>query len=565
MKISCQSCGAKYNIADEKVRGKIVKIACKKCGARIEIDGREAAEQVQDQDETRVYDQAQAPAGGGAETWTVSVDDNDQRESTSAQIAELLQQGVINADTFVWRDGMADWLPIRDVPELASALSNDGSSSGYAASQPPPAQSSRPPEPEAPIAPVAYPAPQIETTQAARLGGSRRGGAVDLFATQAAPEDEDVATSAPSAAAAGGGGGMFGGAGLSEVSSGKPIGARNENSVLFSLSALTASGPSNAPAASVGGDDEKSGLIDIQKLAASAKPGGKGDDRAKLDDIMNLGGGGAFGAALGAPILAPPPATALEASTSGGAAEEKKGGKGMLFVVIGLAAAVVVLVLVLVLKGGGGDDKKEAAKGKDDKSETKKEGDKTDKKDPAVGGDPAAKGTGTDSPPDPGAGGPIGQPGTSSSVKAGGTAVPGKPGGPAVPGTGTAAAASTTTKAGDPPAPGAKPGCKSLEECMGSPKPGGDPPKDPPKAGGAEFDKGAATASLKAVPYKDCGSGGAGKVSVTFSPSGSVSGASVTAGDYDSATKSCIAGRFRGAKVPAFSGDPKSVGWSINL
>ena len=43
MKISCQSCGAKYNIADEKVRGKIVKIACKKCGARIEIDGREAA------------------------------------------------------------------------------------------------------------------------------------------------------------------------------------------------------------------------------------------------------------------------------------------------------------------------------------------------------------------------------------------------------------------------------------------------------------------------------------------------------------------------------------------
>lgn len=570
MKISCQSCGAKYNIADEKVRGKIVKIACKKCGARIEIDGREPAEQAQDQDETRVYDQAQPPAGAGAETWTVSVDDNDQRESTTAQILELLQQGVINADTFVWRDGMADWLPIRDVPELASALSHDGSASGYAASQPPAADpqpayeapAARAPSEHpaaAPLAAPAYPAPQIETAQAARLGGSRRGGAVDLFATQAAPEDEDVATSAPAAGAMGGGG-MFGGAGMEQVSSGKPIGARNENSVLFSLSALTASGPTNNTAASVGGDDEKSGLIDIQKLAAAAKPGAKGDDRAKLDDIMNLGGGGAFGAALGAPILAPPPAAALEASTAPGAAEEKKGGKGMLFAVIGLGLVVVGLVVVLVLRGGGDDKTKEAAKSKDEKSEpSKKEVDK-DKK--APGADPGSAKTG-DTPPDPGAGGPIGQPGTAPSVKGTGAAT----GGTAKPGTAPPAgstAAPAASKTGDAPPPGAKPGCKSLEECMGAPK---DPPKDPPKptGGGAEFDKGAATSSLKAVPYKDCGSGGPGKVSVTFSPSGSVAGASVTAGDYDATTKGCIAGRFRGAKVPAFSGDPKTVGWSINL
>ena len=35
MKISCQSCAAKYTIADEKVVGKIVKIRCKKCSATI--------------------------------------------------------------------------------------------------------------------------------------------------------------------------------------------------------------------------------------------------------------------------------------------------------------------------------------------------------------------------------------------------------------------------------------------------------------------------------------------------------------------------------------------------
>ncbi len=545
MKISCQSCGAKYNIADEKVRGKIVKIACKKCGARIEIDGREPTEQAHDQDETRVYDQAQQPAGGG-EMWTVSVDDNDQREADAAQIAELLAQGVVNGDTFIWRDGMADWLPIRDVPELAGAMG--GGSAAPAASEPPAAGNGHSePAYEAP----AYPSPAIETAQAARLGGSRRGGAVDLFATQTPHEEEEVATSAPA------GGGMFGGGGLgmTPAADGKAIGARNENSVLFSLSALTASGPATAaPAATVGGDDEKSGLIDIQKLAAAAKPGDKRDDRAKLDDIMNLGGGGAFGAALGAPILAPPPAAALE--TSAGGAEEKKGSnKGMLIVVVALVGVVIALVLVLVLKGGPEKDTKAA----DKKTEGVEK--KDDGKDPKVaGGDPTPKSTET--APDPGGGGPIGAPGTSSSVK-GGPAVPGKPGGPPGP-AGTAAPAGSKT--GDvPPPPGAKPGCKTLEECMGPGK--ADPPKkdDPPKAAGAEFDKGAATSSLKAVPYKDCGSGGAGKVSVTFAPSGSVAGASVSSGDYDGPTKTCIQGRFRGAKVPAFSGDPKTVGWSINL
>src|SRR5262245_16099421 len=117
MKISCQSCGAKYNIADEKVRGKIVKIACKKCGARIEIDGREQQEQAGADDDPRVYDQAQAAAAaaGSIDAWTVLVDDNDPREINTAQLVELYSKGVITADTFVWRDGMADWAAIRDV------------------------------------------------------------------------------------------------------------------------------------------------------------------------------------------------------------------------------------------------------------------------------------------------------------------------------------------------------------------------------------------------------------------------------------------------------------------
>ncbi len=39
MKVTCQSCQAKYSIADEKVRGKVAKIRCKKCGTTIIVNG----------------------------------------------------------------------------------------------------------------------------------------------------------------------------------------------------------------------------------------------------------------------------------------------------------------------------------------------------------------------------------------------------------------------------------------------------------------------------------------------------------------------------------------------
>ena len=39
MKIACEACGAKYTIADDKVRGRRVKIRCKGCGTPIVVDG----------------------------------------------------------------------------------------------------------------------------------------------------------------------------------------------------------------------------------------------------------------------------------------------------------------------------------------------------------------------------------------------------------------------------------------------------------------------------------------------------------------------------------------------
>src|SRR5882724_7584949 len=70
MKIQCQSCQAKYTIADEKVLGKVVKIRCKKCSATIVINGNETRP-AEDNVETNVFDYA-AQAN---DPWTVNVAD----------------------------------------------------------------------------------------------------------------------------------------------------------------------------------------------------------------------------------------------------------------------------------------------------------------------------------------------------------------------------------------------------------------------------------------------------------------------------------------------------------
>src|SRR5579883_1916176 len=113
MKISCQSCQAKYTIADEKVLGKVVKIRCKKCSATIVINGNDAPAAAPAGD--NVFDYT---AQGSAEQWTVNVADGDQRTLTSAEIVDLYKSGIVTDETYCWKDGMSDWLPLREIEGL---------------------------------------------------------------------------------------------------------------------------------------------------------------------------------------------------------------------------------------------------------------------------------------------------------------------------------------------------------------------------------------------------------------------------------------------------------------
>jgi hypothetical protein len=55
-------------------------------------------------------------------------------------------------------------------------------------------------------------------------------------------------------------------------------------------------------------------------------------------------------------------------------------------------------------------------------------------------------------------------------------------------------------------------------------------------------------------------------VKITFAPNGSVSSAVVDGGPFPGTpVGGCIAGKFRGAHVPAFGGGPVSVGKSFTI
>jgi GYF domain 2 len=54
--------------------------------------------------------------------WLVGFADDDDRELTTYEVAHALGAGLIDLETLVWRDGMAEWHALADVPELASVV-----------------------------------------------------------------------------------------------------------------------------------------------------------------------------------------------------------------------------------------------------------------------------------------------------------------------------------------------------------------------------------------------------------------------------------------------------------
>ncbi len=368
MKITCQSCQSKYNVADEKVAGKVVKIRCRKCGATIVVNGAAAAIANESPETTDAPPAASAQASS-ADPWHVNLAENDQRTMALSQLVEAYNSGVVTQDTFVWTEGMSDWTPLGEVEAVITALhqhANHGSnesnaSTGVDAAQAPqvarevPSQAFAPstaPAHEAPAAFVASGAaaaapesrPRAEPRRAAV---KREGRGRDLFATgldhaQSAQDMQGIVqTSAPPIQPL-----------LKPLAHqedlrpnddpNKLTGERNENSVLFSLAVLTRTAEERAPTFSdAPASSQDSGLIDLKALAAkteSLRPASMAD-------------GSIFSAPLGAMSAMSAPLGMIESPL--GETQSKSKVPRIIGLVAGVALLLVLGIVIGVKFAGG--------------------------------------------------------------------------------------------------------------------------------------------------------------------------------------------------------------------
>jgi predicted Zn finger-like uncharacterized protein len=261
MKIVCDSCGTKYSISDDKVRGKVFKIRCKKCSHIIVVRG---TEQTGAGAAPAAAPAAAADAGG----WHLVVDGDQVGPVAEADIRGRIERGEINAETYVWKEGFADWLKLSAIPEFAGLVTPaeggvfaDGTGSGAVngdGAAHAPAASNGGLFGGAPAA-----AEEADVFGGLAPAAAKRGG--DLFAAPAlaAKSAEEPRWPAASAAAAPHDGGRVE----------NLTGQRHENSVLFSLSnlqSLAMPAPAAKPSVSTTAPtSEGSGLIDIRAMAAT--------------------------------------------------------------------------------------------------------------------------------------------------------------------------------------------------------------------------------------------------------------------------------------------------------
>lgn len=316
MRIVCDSCGAKYSIADEKIAGKLFKVRCKKCSNMIMVDGTTLG--------------GEETAGGDAAAWYVVIDGAQTGPMSVEEVSEQVAAGSVDAETFAWREGMGDWKRLSEIEDFAASFGDgDGfedeatrvvdSSVALGAATSASISALAPSVADAPAAEPEAPAPDPAPSGAGLLASTPAPAATasDFFAPSSAP----APSSGPAAADE-----------APEGDDGEHFtGERNESSVLFSLSDLTAKKKEKA-------DDmprtEGSGLIDIRVLASAP---------AAASDPSDIIGGGSSAPASGgntmamAPVVALPPRksnTALIAVIALGSV-----------LIIGLLAALVVLYM----------------------------------------------------------------------------------------------------------------------------------------------------------------------------------------------------------------------------
>lgn len=231
MRIVCDSCGAKYQIADEKIAGKLFRVRCKKCSHMIMVDGTQVGGAVA----------AAAGVGGDDAAWYVVIDGAQTGPLSVAEVQGQVDAGAVTGESYAWREGMPDWLRLTDVPALADALTGLADDEGFA----------------------------DEATRVVDPSAERAAAPSDVAPAPASPAGSGLLAAASASTSSSFFAATDSTARPAQTGASAMTAERNESSVLFSLSDLASSKSKTAKASDDLPRTEGSGLIDIRTLASA--------------------------------------------------------------------------------------------------------------------------------------------------------------------------------------------------------------------------------------------------------------------------------------------------------
>ncbi len=139
MKFLCDRCKTRYSIADERVRGKILKIRCKNCSAVITV--REGMDEPADWASPAPGDGAPEgtppsprakdattppPPPALQEEWYLSLDGHQEGPFALTEAQGWVSAKATDEDLFCWSEGFDDWLPIEKVSHFRGLRGQPG-------------------------------------------------------------------------------------------------------------------------------------------------------------------------------------------------------------------------------------------------------------------------------------------------------------------------------------------------------------------------------------------------------------------------------------------------------
>lgn len=218
MNVTCDKCGKRYVLSDDKVAGKAsVKIRCKQCQHLISVAVTGAAgggaasaspgKSPWEEESTRAM-----PPPDTSATWFAMLSGKQEGPFDLAALQKKVAAGEVTLRTYLWKAGMADWKRAADVPEVSPIFA--GVSVPAAAPPRPPSKATAAVQRDVALA-NELPAPGVSSRPSAQSGAGavvNRGGAPlnDLFNDLSQPElpavggptFEEPAAPAPAAAPA---------------------------------------------------------------------------------------------------------------------------------------------------------------------------------------------------------------------------------------------------------------------------------------------------------------------------------------------------------------------------